>query len=62
MTIVCQAVYLTMCNAIKKDQINTGITSATIDNVKHPLYHLSFLQAVYKRHKNEQFMPKQRGA
>lgn len=43
MTTVCLAVYLTICNAIKEDQINTGITSATIDNVKHPLYHLSFL-------------------
>lgn len=43
MTIVCPAVYLTICNAIKEDQINTGITSVTTDNVKHLLYHLSFL-------------------
>lgn len=47
-------------NTIKEDQINIGITSATTDNVKHPMYHLSVLQAVYKTHKNEQFMLTQR--
>lgn len=50
-----------ICNAIKEDQIYTGITSATTDNVKHPLYHLPFLLAVHKRHRNEQYVPKQRG-
>lgn len=62
MVIVHQAGYLDVCYTIKEDQINTGITSASIDNVNHPLYHLSFLQTGYKRHRNEQFMPKHRRA
>lgn len=62
MVIVHQAGYLTVCYTIKEDQINTDITSASIDNVNHPLYRLSFLQTGYKKHRNEQFMPKHRRA
>lgn len=36
MTFVFPGVYLTTCNAIEEDQINTGVTSAKTDNVKHP--------------------------
>lgn len=62
MVIVYQAGYLIGCETIKEDQINTGITSASIDKVNHPLYHLSFLQTGYKRHRDEQLMPKHRRA
>lgn len=62
MVIVQKARYLTVSYTIKEDQINTDITSVSTDNVNHPLYHLSFLQAGYKRHRNEQFMPKHRRA
>lgn len=51
-----------LCYTMKEDQINTGTTSASIDNVNHPLFHLSSLQTGYKRHRNEQSMPKHRRA